>query len=111
MSMKMASPFLPDYPEEDFDPGQYDEEDDNYEDMELSAFQSRAVLKSTVEAPLDYTMEDPSYSPEVCRGLMFEHNACSSQLCDGEEAEVSAPKKQLPATAGKILECYHDILK
>ena len=28
---------LPEYPEEDFDPGHYDEEDDNYEDMELSA--------------------------------------------------------------------------
>ena len=101
---------LPEYPEEDFDPGHYDEEDDNYEDMELSAFQSRAVLKSTVEA-LKYTMEDPSYSPEMHKGLTFEHDACSSQLHDGDVAEVSAPKKQLPAMARKILEGYHARLK
>src|SRR5260370_2289045 len=40
----------PDNLDEEFDPGQYDEEDDNYDDMDLSTFQSRAALKSTVEA-------------------------------------------------------------
>ena len=100
----------PDNLDEEFDPGQYDEEDDNYDDMDLSAFQSRAVLKSAVEA-LEYMMEDESYSPEVCMGLESELDSCSSQLHVPNESTISLPKKQLPAAARKILEGYCSRLK
>ena len=73
--------------------------------MDLSAFQSRAVLKSAVEA-LEYMMEDESYSPEVCMGLKSELDACSSQLCVPNESTISLPKKWPPAAARKILEGY-----
>ncbi len=78
--------------------------------MDLSAFQSRAVLKSAVEA-LEYMMEDESYSPEVHMGLKSELDACSSQLHVPNESTISLPKKQLPAAARKILEGYHSRLK